>query len=132
LTPYIAKILRTGKPLLIFDCFAGKGKFDGGEKGSPLIISDHIKNNLQKNPQLRDKIKGYFVEKKYYAELNNNLSGYPNISVLDGTFEGNLQNILSSDKSSNVFYMLTLTASKASISVTLIESKTKTSFLSKC
>jgi three-Cys-motif partner protein len=103
LTPYIAKILRTGKPLLIFDCFAGKGKFDGGEKGSPLIISDHIKNNLQKNPQLRDKIKGYFVEKKYYAELNNNLSGYPNISVLDGTFESNLQNILSSDKSSNVF-----------------------------
>ncbi len=33
LTPYIAKIVRTGKPLIIFDCFAGKGKFDNGEKG---------------------------------------------------------------------------------------------------
>lgn len=27
LAPYIAKILTTRKPLVIFDCFAGKGKF---------------------------------------------------------------------------------------------------------
>lgn len=30
LTPYIAKILTTGKPLYLMDCFAGKGKFEDG------------------------------------------------------------------------------------------------------
>lgn len=103
LVPYIAKILRTGKPLVIFDCFAGKGKFDNGGNGSPLIIAEHIRVNIQKNPALRDKIKGAFIEKKYSVELNKNLNGYPNTSVLEGTFEDNLQKILSLDKNSNIF-----------------------------
>jgi len=30
LAPYIPKILRTGRPLVIFNCFAGKGNFDDG------------------------------------------------------------------------------------------------------
>lgn len=103
LTPYIAKIFTTGKSLLIFDCFAGKGKFDSGEKGSPLIISDHIKGILQNKEKFKNNIKGFFIEKKYYEELKNNLIGYPNGEVLDGTFESNLQKILSSDKNSNIF-----------------------------
>jgi three-Cys-motif partner protein len=103
LTPYIAKISITGKPLLIFDCFAGQGKFDSGEKGSPLIISDHIKSILLNNEKFKNNIKGFFIEKKYYEELKNNLIGYPKCDVLDGTFESNLQKILSSDKNSNIF-----------------------------
>jgi len=103
LTPYVAKIIRTGKPLLIFDCFAGKGKFDSGENGSPLIIAEHIKDNLRQSVGLGDKIKGFFIEKKYNADLLENLSGYLNTSVLDGTFEDNLQRILSADKNSNIF-----------------------------
>ena len=39
LAPYIAKILKTGKPLIIIDCFAGKGRFDDDEIGSPIIIT---------------------------------------------------------------------------------------------
>ena len=39
LKPYAAKILQNQKPLKIIDCFAGKGKFDDGEKGSPKIIA---------------------------------------------------------------------------------------------
>ena len=103
LFPYIAKILRTGKPLYIFDCFAGKGKFDNGQNGSPLIIAEHIKGTLQKNPSLTSKLQGFFIEKKYSAELRKNLNGYPNTEVLPGTFEDNLKKILSLDKNSSIF-----------------------------
>jgi three-Cys-motif partner protein len=103
LSPYISKILRAGKPLYIFDCFAGKGKFDNGVNGSPLIIANHIKGNIEKNPSLSGKLKGTFIEKKYSAELNKNLSGYSNTKVLPGTFEDNLQEILSLDKNSSIF-----------------------------
>ena len=103
LVPYIAKILRMGKPLYIFDCFAGKGKFDNGINGSPIIIAEHIKGSIQKNPALSGKLKGAFIEKKYSAELKINLSGYSNTEVLPGTFEDNLGKILSLDKNSSIF-----------------------------
>lgn len=103
LVPYIAKILRTGKPLYIFDCFAGKGKFDNGINGSPIIIAEHIKGNIQKNPAVSGKLHGAFIEKKYSAELKTNLSGYSNTEVLSGTFEDNLEKILSLDKNSSIF-----------------------------
>ncbi|MBI5056083.1 MAG: three-Cys-motif partner protein TcmP [Nitrospirae bacterium] len=99
LVPYISKILRTGKPLVIFDCFAGKGKFDDGENGSPVIIAEHIRATIQKQPF----VNGFFIEKKYSEELKNNLRNYLNTHILAGTFEENLKNILSVDRSNNVF-----------------------------
>ena len=99
LVPYISKILRTGKPLVIFDCFAGKGKFDDGENGSPVIIAEHIRTATQK----QSLVNGFFIEKKYSEDLKNNLRNYPNANILTGTFEDNLINILSVDRGSNVF-----------------------------
>ncbi len=99
LVPYISKILRTGKPLVIFDCFAGKGQFDDGEIGSPIIIAEHIKTELQKNSL----IQGFFIEKKYNEDLRTNLKNYPNTNIWEGTFEDNLKNILLVNKSNNVF-----------------------------
>ncbi|MFI4962843.1 MAG: three-Cys-motif partner protein TcmP, partial [Legionellales bacterium] len=103
LAPYISKMLRAGRPLYIFDCFAGKGKFDNGLNGSPLIIADRIKGNIEKNPTLSGKLKGIFIEKKYSAELDKNLTGYSNKEVLPGTFEDNLKKILSLDQNSSIF-----------------------------
>ena len=37
LTPYFQKILKTRRPTYYIDCFAGKGKFEDGSDGSPLI-----------------------------------------------------------------------------------------------
>lgn len=37
LTPYFQKVLLTRKPIFYVDCFAGKGKFEDGKDGSPLI-----------------------------------------------------------------------------------------------
>ncbi|RJQ54720.1 MAG: three-Cys-motif partner protein TcmP [Nitrospiraceae bacterium] len=99
LVPYISKILRTGKPLVIFDCFAGKGKFDDGENGSPVIIAEHIRAAIQKQPF----VNGFFIEKKYSEDLKSNLKNYPNTNILAGAFEDNLKNILSMDRNNNVF-----------------------------
>lgn len=104
LIPYIAKIVRTGKPLIIFDCFAGKGKFDSGENGSPLIIAERMQSVIQKNPALNNKVKGVFIEKKYFADLKTNLAGHPYTEVLAGTFEDNLGNILLTNTLSSVFF----------------------------
>lgn len=103
LKPYTSKVLSMGKPIVICDCFAGKGKFEDGEKGSPLIIAEHIKNFALKKPLLSNKIQSIFVEKKYHAELEANLVGYANVKVHPGLFEDNLQTILSLDKNNNVF-----------------------------
>lgn len=40
LGPYLAKIARLGKPIAVVDCFAGPGKFNDNQRGSPLIIAD--------------------------------------------------------------------------------------------
>lgn len=39
---YLSKILSTGRDTLFIDGFAGKGKFDDGTDGSPIIIRDKI------------------------------------------------------------------------------------------
>ena len=46
LKPYVAKILHTHKPLVYVDCFAGKGKFDDGKQGSPLIALEIMEQGL--------------------------------------------------------------------------------------
>ena len=42
LVPYTTKILRTGRGLTYVDSFAGKGLFDDGTEGSPLIACKAI------------------------------------------------------------------------------------------
>ena len=77
LTPYTAKILNTHKPLVIIDCFAGKGKFDDGSAGSPIIIANHIRSVLE-NDRGNKNISGLFIESKYAKDLETNLNGYKN------------------------------------------------------
>ena len=91
LEPYITKILTNRKPLLIVDCFAGKGKFDDGNDGSPLIILKKVTNTSSKYKEAR--VLCAFIEKKYYKELEANVSTYPitgvfpRVKVFKGTFE---------------------------------------------
>ncbi len=58
-----SKILGKFYNLIIFDCFAGRGRYKDGEDGSPLIIMKtiaKIKKNLKTSPK---KIKCVFIEK---------------------------------------------------------------------
>lgn len=101
LTPYISKILSTRKPLILVDCFAGKGKFDDGSDGSPLIIARKIKEVLELGRY--SQIKGVFIEKKYGRNLKANLNGFTNCMVVDGTFEESFEDIILPNKNSNAF-----------------------------
>ena len=47
--PYITKIIHTHKTVNYIDCFAGKGKFDDGKLGSPILALNIIANCMLKN-----------------------------------------------------------------------------------
>ncbi len=102
LAPYITIILTTHRPLVIIDCFAGKGRFDDGNKGSPIIIADLIRSFLESNGKDTN-IRGLFIESTYAEELETNLRGYENCEVLSGTFEENIDKILALNSRCNLF-----------------------------
>jgi len=52
LTPYLPKVCSMGRPVVIVDCFAGKGRFDDGTDGSPRIIAQAIKVWADKGKQV--------------------------------------------------------------------------------
>ncbi len=85
LKPYLAKVTHTRKPIIIADCFAGKGKFDDGEKGSPLLILEAIYDHFKIANDA--KIKAVFIEKKYFSELQQNISQGVNVTLLEGSYE---------------------------------------------
>lgn len=86
LEPYIPKVAKLKKPILIVDCFAGCGQFDDGEPGSPLIIASIIKKWHDKGCQVR----GEFIEAdpENYQKLAQVLEPYrafatPRLGVFD-------------------------------------------------
>ena len=89
LAPYLSKISRTGLPVRIADCFAGKGRFDDGELGSPIYIASAIEKALQRDPT--SNIQGVFIEKKYFDQLRKNLTPYANCNLLKGEYEDRVQ-----------------------------------------
>lgn len=85
--PYISKILHTYKPLVYVDCFAGKGKFDDVQPGSPIIALDIITECVKQSKTNRRVINANFIDLNYAAELTKNLEGYPSINVIAGDYE---------------------------------------------
>ena len=67
--PYVQKILHTHKPLVYVDCFAGKGMFDDGTEGSPLIALKTRESCLQLT-KIRDK---HGAIKTRFIELNHSI-----------------------------------------------------------
>ncbi len=72
---YLSKILATGKDTLFIDGFAGKGCFDDGTVGSPVIIRDKIEH-AQEISKFSSKIIPIFIEynKKYSQQLKQVLN----------------------------------------------------------
>jgi len=70
LEPYWAKVSRLRRPILVVDCFAGPGKFDDGEPGSPLIIS----NRLEPVQERGTEVLAFYIEKDpiLYERLSAN------------------------------------------------------------
>jgi len=99
LVPYLAKVSRTRRPIIVADCFAGKGRFDNGEPGSPLIITAAIAHQLD-DPSTQA-IKGVFIEKKYFKDLQANIPKAPWCILLEGSYESRMEYFLNSYQSRN-------------------------------
>lgn len=101
--PYVQKILHTYKPLVYVDCFAGKGKFEDGKPGSPIIALDTIKDCVQSTTMESVTISTFFIDLNYASDLQINLKNYPDVNVISGKFEDKIIDVLKNKKGSNIF-----------------------------
>jgi len=101
--PYVSKILHTYKPLVYVDCFAGKGKFDDGNQGSPLIALDVISQCQASTTATGTSIEATFIDLNYAADLQENLKDYPWVKIVSGKYEDNIRSILKNKSGCNVF-----------------------------
>lgn len=103
LKPYIAKIIHTGKPTLCVDCFAGKGKFNDGSNGSPIIIKDIINSQIAHSNYGVNEISLICIEKNHCDELKNNLSVFKNVECYEGLYEEKIHEVLKNKQGYNLF-----------------------------
>ena len=103
LKPYMQKILYTKKPVIYVDCFAGKGKFEDGNPGSPIIALDIIEECLDNTFSNNRCIFPFFIELNYSNDLCNNLSSYKNINIISGRYEEEILKLLEGKRECNVF-----------------------------
>jgi three-Cys-motif partner protein len=89
LPPYLRKTARLGQPIVIVDCFAGRGKFSDGTPGSPLIICQQIKLHA---PQ---QATAHFVNKRrpHHDALSRTLRGFIDTGIAHPTL-GQGENVL--------------------------------------
>ena len=67
LVPYFQKLMCYGRPICYVDCFAGKGKFDDGQDGSPLIALKCLDKTLS-NSSRTIPVYSYFIELNHYKK----------------------------------------------------------------
>lgn len=104
LKPYVAKILHTHKPLVYVDCFAGKGKFDDGKQGSPLIALEIMEQGLNSSTMSgRLQIAPAFIDLNYADDLRANLKDYPGVKIVSGAYEDTIDELLKNKGGCNVF-----------------------------
>ena len=105
LGPYLQKIKTLGKPILVVDCFAGPGKFNDGQLGSPLIITEKLRNLHRAGFS----VTGYFVEanKELYSRLKENVrnSNVP-VETRSGNFGDFVHEISKLARNRSVFVYL--------------------------
>ena len=99
---YFSKVLTTNQPLCYIDCFAGKGLFDDGELGSPIIALNKSEEALENNNSKSAKISCHFIESKYGEELSYNVKDRDAV-VYSGKYEDNIEKILKTSIGKNVF-----------------------------
>ncbi len=111
LPQYFQKVLRTERPIYYVDCFAGKGKFDDGQLGSPLIAIEIRNQCLESSNARQAKIPGAikfcFIELNHARDLNKNVNsvsfGNDRPEIISGKFEDHIRNKLQDKQGNNVF-----------------------------
>lgn len=101
--PYVSKIFHTYKPLVYVDCFAGKGKFEDGNPGSPLIALEIIDQCKASTTMSSTSVEATFIDLNYADDLKENLKAYPWVKIVSGKYEDNIFSILRGKERCNVF-----------------------------
>jgi three-Cys-motif partner protein len=106
LTPYFQKLLAYKKPICYVDCFAGRGMFKDGEKGSPLIALDCLDADLLRT-NYNTKVSTFFIELNHHEDLKSfvykDVKARYTKEVISGSFENNIDSILSKHDYDSVF-----------------------------
>ena len=90
LTPYISKVAKLNKRIVIVDAFAGPGKFDDESIGSPLIICNNAERIIP------NKYLAIFLnsDKDSYKKLTPNIKKYINNNSAKSIY-GQVEDLLS-------------------------------------
>lgn len=103
LKPYFQKILHTRRTIVYVDCFAGKGAFEDGNPGSPLIALHTIEDCLSQTTITQNNIQSYFIDLNYAQDLVENLKDYSSVNIISGKYEEQIEEILKNKNGCNVF-----------------------------
>ena len=119
LKPYFTKILATGKPIIYIDGFAGRGIFEDGQKGSPLLAMETFLESVGVSYNLHEAaIMFHFIELKKdlfdnlqkcvddFRTQNNKFRMVLGCSVYHGNFRDKLKVCLAHARNANVFLYL--------------------------
>ena len=102
LKPYLTKVCSLGKSVVVFDCFAGPGRFEDGTDGSPLIIAKAIRQVTDKGKT----VSAILIEekKKYFKLLQATVKDYQDICYTKNErFEDSANEIANIGRNSTVF-----------------------------
>jgi three-Cys-motif partner protein len=102
LEPYIPKVNTLMRPILLVDCFAGRGEFGDGLPGSPVIIASAIERWRAKGIPIR----GLFIEAdpENHSHLAEVLGKYgDHAETRLGTFDEHLPEIAGLARHNTVF-----------------------------
>lgn len=103
LRPYIQKVLHTRKPIVYVDCFAGKGVFEDGKPGSPIIALSTISDCLGQTKMNLCTVQPFFIDLNYADDLRENTKDYEGIKIISGKYEESIDGILCDKTGCNVF-----------------------------
>lgn len=91
---YGSKILARRRPAYYVDCFAGPGKFEDGELGSPLIAMDKLIDRASVSNVPNSGFTFLLSETKYANDLKINTASYCNVFIFDKGYADFLDSII--------------------------------------
>ena len=103
LPPYLVKIATQKAPIFIVDAFAGPGKFDDGEPGSPLIICKSIQEALSKGLSIPVSALCIDDDRELFSKLHRTIEQFPFAEAKYGKFSDYIQDIQEKARDHSVF-----------------------------
>ena len=106
LPQYFQKLLITRRPIFYVDCFAGKGKFEDGEDGSPRIALTVRRKCLNNTKIQNPSINTCFIDLYHATDLQTNTSDFVvdgGLEIKSGKYEDIIEGLLANKTQQNVF-----------------------------